>query len=73
MNVMAGVVIWRVRRSPHFVSCVAEQVGEDCFELRVFDGHDLVLTEEFEESPSLLKRAEALRVRYATTETEKPA
>jgi hypothetical protein len=64
MDVTPGVVIWRVRRSPHVVSCVAEQVGEECFELRIFDGRDLVHTESFEEPPPLLRRAEALRLTY---------
>lgn len=64
MNVTPGVVVWRVRRSPHLVTCVVAQVGEECFELRVFDGHELVCAEPFEETAPLLRRAEALRTRY---------
>jgi hypothetical protein len=61
---VATVVIWRLRRTPHFVSCVVEQLGEECFELRVLDGKDLVLSESFEETPPLLARAEQLRSQW---------
>jgi hypothetical protein len=60
----AGILIWRVRRTPHFVSCVVEQLGEECFELRVLDGKDLVLSESFEETPPMLARAEQLRSQW---------
>ena len=29
----AAVVVWRLRRRPHVVSCVIEQLGEECLEL----------------------------------------
>jgi len=64
MDATPGFVIWRVRRSPHYVSCVVEQVGEGCFELRVFDGHRLIHREAFDSTGPLLRRAEALRLRY---------
>jgi hypothetical protein len=59
-----GVVIWRLRHPPHFVSCVVEQVGEECFELRVVDGKDLVFSESFDETPPMLTRAEQLRTQW---------
>jgi hypothetical protein len=46
------------------VSCVVEQVGEECFELRILDGRDVVLAESFEETPPILARAEELRARW---------
>lgn len=61
---VAAVVIWRLRRTPHFVSCVVEQLGEEYFELHVLDGKDLVLSESFEETPPLLARAEQLRTQW---------
>jgi hypothetical protein len=62
---VAAVVIWRLRGTPHFVSCIVEQLGEECFELRVLDGKDLVLSESFEETPPpLLARAEQLRTQW---------
>lgn len=64
MQDSAAVVIWRLRRTPHFVSCVVAQVGEECFELRVLDGHDVVLEESFEETPPMLARAEQLRAQW---------
>jgi hypothetical protein len=59
-----GVVIWRLRRTPHFVLCVVQQLGEECFELRVHDGKQLVLSESFEETSPLLARAEQLRMQW---------
>lgn len=61
---VAAVIIWRMRRTPHFVSCVFEQIGEECFELRVLDGKDVVLAESFEETPQMLTRAEQLRTQW---------
>ena len=60
----AAVVIWRLRRTPHVVSCVAEQVGEECFELRVLDGKDLVLSESFDDTPPMLTRAAQLHAQW---------
>jgi len=61
---VAAVTIWRLRGTPHFVSCVFEQIGEEYFELRVLDGKDVVLAESFEETPQMLTRAEQLRTQW---------
>ena len=61
MHEVLPVVIWRLRRSPHMVACVVEQIGEECFELRLYDGKKLLLSESFEEASPLYVRAEQLR------------
>ncbi len=55
------VIIWRARRDHHLFQCTVEQVGEECFELRLRRGAELLTTEEFEEPAGLLERAEQLR------------
>jgi hypothetical protein len=66
MDATPGFLIWRVRRSPHYVSCVVVQVGEEYFELHIFDGHELVHRESFDSTGPLLRRAEALRRSYTS-------
>lgn len=65
METSAGVVIWRIRGAEHFIRCTFEELGEGCFELRVFSGHDLLLSESFQETAPLLARARALKAKYA--------
>lgn len=73
MEILPGVVIWRVRGAEHFIRCVVDESGEGCFELRVLSGHDLVLSEFFQETAPLLARANALKARYVPAEAPAPA
>lgn len=61
MESSPSVVIWRVRRDHHLFCCMAEQVGEETFELRLLRGHDLVVSQYFDEPGPLLLRAAELR------------
>ncbi len=70
MQLEPGVVMWRIRRGLHYISCVAEQVEEECFELRVFSGYELIHSESLEEIPPLLARVEELRDEYARPEPD---
>jgi len=72
MDATPGFVLWRVRRSPHFVSCVVEQVGEECFELHIFDGHELIIRESFDATGPLLGRSETLRLQFSKEFGTKP-
>ena len=39
------------------IRCTIEQIGEDCFELRLLAGDDMMIDEVFEEISPLLKRS----------------
>jgi len=67
MEVSPAVVIWRLRHDHHLLRCVFEQVGEECFELRLYSGKELLADESFVEIDPLLARATELRLRYAHT------
>jgi hypothetical protein len=45
--------------------CTAEQVGEDCIELELHAGHDLLLSETFSGAEELLRKAQELRLALA--------
>ncbi len=68
MEITPGVVIWRIRGAEHLIRCVVEEFGEGCFELRVLSGHELLLSESFQETAPLLARAKELRSKYAPPE-----
>ena len=67
MESSPSVVIWRVRRDHHQFRCVVEQLAEECFALRLFCGHEVALTEFFDEPAPLLARAQALRAEIVET------
>jgi len=67
MDPSPSVLIWRVRHDHHQFRCVMEQLAEECFALRLFRGHELVLTELFDEPGPLLARSRELRVRTLET------
>ncbi len=68
MEINPGVVIWRVRGAEHLIRCVIEEFGEGCFELQVVSGHDVLVSESFQETAPLLARAKVLRSKYAPPE-----
>ena len=59
------VPLWRTKSRVHGLRrelrCSMEQLGEDCFELRVSSGDELVSVETFTDAAQLLSRAERLR------------
>ena len=59
------LVLWDLRHAAAagnaHARCLAEQLGEDLFELSVWLGHDLLTREAFTEVRGLLDRAETLR------------
>jgi hypothetical protein len=61
MDSSPSVVIWRIHRDHHLFCCILEQVGEESFELRLLRGHDVVLSQYFDEPGPLLVRAAQLR------------
>ena len=65
MELSPAIVMWRLRHHHHLVRCVLEQVGEECFELKVYSGKDLLTDEEFAEIDPLLTRAHELHEKYA--------
>ncbi|HSP15293.1 MAG TPA: hypothetical protein VLV78_11125 [Thermoanaerobaculia bacterium] len=67
MKSSPSVVIWRVRRAHHQYRCIVEQLAEECFALQMFRGHELVLTEFFDEPGPLLARADVLRAEITET------
>jgi hypothetical protein len=42
--------------------CTAEQVGEDCIELQLHAGHEVLLSETFSGTEELLRKAHELRL-----------
>lgn len=67
MEISPALVIWRLRHNHHLLRCVLEQVGEECFELKVYSGKELLAGESFVEIDPLLARATELRMQYAHT------
>jgi hypothetical protein len=61
MDIVPEVVIWRLRHNHHLLRCVLDQVGEECFELKLYSDNQLLADESFEEIPPLLDRATELR------------
>lgn len=62
MDISPSVVLWQSQRGHSHVRCVMEQLGEECFELRLFRGHKLLMAESFDDPGPLLALAEALRI-----------
>lgn len=62
MDLSPSVVLWQVRQGHTQFRCVMEQLGEDCFELDLFRGQKLLMSEEFDDPAPLLALADALRV-----------
>lgn len=58
-------LLWRKRTSigsaVREVRCLGDHIGEDLFELRLQCGHELLLSEPFQDPKELLTRAEELR------------
>ncbi len=58
-------LLWRKRTSVgdavREVRCLGDHIGEDLFELRLQCGHELLLSEPFEDTKELLARAEELQ------------
>jgi hypothetical protein len=58
-------LLWRKRTSVgsavREVRCFGDHIGEDLFELRLQCGHELLLSEPFEDMNKLLARAEELQ------------
>lgn len=67
MEISPAVVMWRLRHNHHLLRCVLEQVGEECFELKVYSGKELLADESFVKIDPLLARATELRMQYAHT------
>ena len=67
MEISPTVVMWRLRHNHHLLRCVLEQVGEECFELKLYSGKELLADESFVEIDPLLARATELRMQYAHT------
>lgn len=65
MEISPAVVMWRLRYNHHLLRCVLEQVGEECFELKLYSGKELLADEAFDEVDRLLDRASELRLKYA--------
>ncbi len=64
VEISPAVVIWRLRHNHHLLRCVMEQVGEECFELKVYSGKEVLADEPFDEVDGLLERASELRVKF---------
>ncbi len=66
-------LLWRKRGcvggAVREVSCLVDHLGESLFELKLVTGHDLILSEPFQDTEKLLARAEELR----TTTRVRPA
>lgn len=60
-----SVLIWRGRRGQHLLRCVVEQVGEECFALRLYWGKQVLVDESFEDVRPLMARVDQLRAQYA--------
>ena len=60
-----SVLIWRGRRGSHLLRCTIEQLGEECFELRLYRGKQILVDEWFEKVRSLLERVDELRAQQA--------
>ena len=59
------LLLWRARRAAggqaRDLRCTAQQLGEDCLELRVWLGDEAVVSETFSSTQHLLRRSEELR------------
>ncbi len=64
MELSPSVLIWQGLRGAHPLRCIVEQIGEECFELRLYWGKTVLVEETFEEIPKLLARVADLRAQF---------
>jgi len=65
VDLSPSVLIWEGRGGANRLRCVVEQVGEECFELRLYRGKKVLVDESFEEVRPMLARVDELRAEYA--------
>lgn len=70
------VLLWHARSvvggRTRDLRCTAEQLGEGYFELRLRSGREVLLTETFENTEDLARRAETLRAGQQPTRPARP-
>jgi len=62
MDASPSVALWHVHHGTTHYHCVIEQVGEDCFELRLSRGKKLVFSQSGDDAAPLLALADVLRL-----------